>query len=87
MAYDEQTHHNSSNATVAGVVGVAIGAAVGSAATAILTDEKKRTKVVGALKGFRKKAMNAADSMRGRTMELQKKAESTAKRTAKTMSD
>lgn len=65
MTYDErQIRQGGSASAVAGIVGIAIGAAVGSAATAILSDQQKRTRVVGALKGMKKKAMDAAGTMR-----------------------
>lgn len=78
---------NGANPAVAGIVGAAIGAAVGSAATAILTDQEKRTKVTDALKGLHKKALNAADSFKTKTSELQEKAEDTVTHAAKTLED
>lgn len=78
---------NGSHPAVAGLVGAAIGAAVGSAATAILTDQEKRTKVTDALKGFHKKALNAADSFKAKTSELQEKTEDALSQTAKTLED
>lgn len=88
MAYNEQQmHKNGANSAMAGMVGAAIGAAVGSAATAILSDQKKRTKVVSAIKGMHKKALIAAESFKTQTNELQEKAEKTAVRATKTLED
>lgn len=72
---------------MAGIVGVAIGAAVGSAATAILTDQEKRTKVAHAIKGFHKKAMNAAGSLTTKSKQLQDKTEDNISQAAKKLEE
>lgn len=60
----QSPQQNGVNPAAAGLVGIAIGAAVGSAVTAILSDEKKRTKMVVAFKDLQKRALSTANSFK-----------------------